>query len=248
MQTQIHSCSLQDCQIDIFHFRGLDVAFKPHFHESLMLGCLVSGEHRLIAPGIDSRIGPFDLVVLTPYSAHACHSLSSRKAEWISVQISAKHPTLPNGRSRIYPSTDPAARLAHSLVRLADMATPSPCALEALRSAAFRLAASLPAQGNDRQDPGFAAQGERLTLEEMATAAGMDKFSYLRRFRAAQGITPVRCETNLRLNLAQGMLRRGEGIAASAYACGFCDQGHFARRFKASLGVTPGQYREAWQK
>ena len=40
----------------------------------------------------------------------------------------------------------------------------------------------------------------------------------------------------------QRLLRQGEPLVATASACGFADQSHLTRLFKARLGVTPGQY------
>jgi AraC-like DNA-binding protein len=42
---------------------------------------------------------------------------------------------------------------------------------------------------------------------------------------------------------ARELLRSGESPSLIAVQCGFADQAHLTRAFKARLGVTPGQYK-----
>jgi AraC-like DNA-binding protein len=48
---------------------------------------------------------------------------------------------------------------------------------------------------------------------------------------------------NRRVNAARQQLGRGDSPAEVALACGFFDQSHLSRVFKAHTGVTPGVYR-----
>jgi AraC-like DNA-binding protein len=42
---------------------------------------------------------------------------------------------------------------------------------------------------------------------------------------------------------ARELLRGGGSPSHVAFQCGFADQAHLTRSFKARLGVTPGQYK-----
>jgi AraC-like DNA-binding protein len=49
--------------------------------------------------------------------------------------------------------------------------------------------------------------------------------------------------TQIRIDAARALLSRGKPASEVAFAVGFADQSHFVRRFKATVGVTPGRYR-----
>ncbi|HMA14640.1 MAG: AraC family transcriptional regulator [Bacteroidota bacterium] len=82
-----------------------------------------------------------------------------------------------------------------------------------------------------------------LTLEELAAAAGLSRFYFLRSFRREVGVTPHAYLTGRRIAAAKAMLDGNQPLSEVALACGFYDQSHFTRAFKGATGVTPGQYR-----
>ena len=82
-----------------------------------------------------------------------------------------------------------------------------------------------------------------VELADLADAAGLSRFHLLRVFRAAVGATPHVYLTDRRIQRAKGLLGGSLPLAEVAIACGFCDQAHFNRVFKARVGVAPGQYR-----
>ena len=81
-----------------------------------------------------------------------------------------------------------------------------------------------------------------LSLAELATIAGVDRFHLLRSFRRCYDLPPHLYQTQLRLRHAKRLLLAGEAPAMAAAASGFADQSHLIRKFKAAYGVTPGQY------
>lgn len=82
-----------------------------------------------------------------------------------------------------------------------------------------------------------------LTLNEMAAAAGLSRYYFLRAFRREVGVTPHAYLTGRRIAAAKGLLAGDQPLSEVALACGFYDQSHFTRSFKGCTGVTPGQYR-----
>jgi AraC-like DNA-binding protein len=82
-----------------------------------------------------------------------------------------------------------------------------------------------------------------ITLRELAAAAGLSKFYFVRLFAAVVGITPHRYQLLLRIARARGLLRQGAEIADVAQRTGFFDQSHFTACFREVVGVTPGRYR-----
>lgn len=84
-----------------------------------------------------------------------------------------------------------------------------------------------------------------VRLEEVAAAAGLDKYRALRSFTAAFGLTPMRYLTSLRVESAREALASGASCAEATLAAGFSDQAHLTRAFKERLGMTPGFYQRA---
>jgi AraC-like DNA-binding protein len=84
---------------------------------------------------------------------------------------------------------------------------------------------------------------EDLTLNQLAAAAGLSRFYFLRAFRREVGVTPHAYLTGRRIAAAKVLLDGPQALSEVAVACGFYDQSHFTRSFKGCTGVTPGQYR-----
>lgn len=82
-------------------------------------------------------------------------------------------------------------------------------------------------------------------LEELAMIAGLSRAHFIRAFRKAFHITPHAYLTDVRIRRARRLLRLGGNPSSVAIECGFADQAHFTRHFKARIGVTPGQFRAA---
>jgi AraC-like DNA-binding protein len=83
---------------------------------------------------------------------------------------------------------------------------------------------------------------QEISLQDLAAAAGLSKFHFVRLFAAAVGITPHRYQLLLRVNRARQLLRQGGEIADVAQRTGFFDQSHFTSCFRDVVGVTPGRY------
>lgn len=93
----------------------------------------------------------------------------------------------------------------------------------------------------DRIEAGLA---DRLSLAELADAAGLPLLRFLRGFTAAFGVTPHAYITERRLQRARRRLESGgESIAAIAVDCGFAHQSHFGAALRNRLGLSPRQYR-----
>jgi AraC-like DNA-binding protein len=63
--------------------------------------------------------------------------------------------------------------------------------------------------------------------------------------RAHRALPPHAFQRDLRVARARRLLAAGEPPAAVAALCGFADQAHFTRAFRAAVGVPPGRYARA---
>jgi AraC-like DNA-binding protein len=86
------------------------------------------------------------------------------------------------------------------------------------------------------------ALADKVTLDDLAEHAALDKFHLVRAFRAEVGLPPYEYLTYLRVSRARGLLRRGVLVAAAAQAVGFYDESQLHRHFRRIVGVAPGAY------
>ena len=86
---------------------------------------------------------------------------------------------------------------------------------------------------------------ERISLDELAAHARLDKFHLCRAFRDQVGLPPHAYVTHRRVSLAQSLLARGIPQAEVAASVGLYDQSQLHRHFRRILGVTPGAFARA---
>jgi transcriptional regulator GlxA family with amidase domain len=87
--------------------------------------------------------------------------------------------------------------------------------------------------------------GRGVSLAALATAAGLERRTLLRRFAGATGLTPIEYCRRVRIARAREVL---EGGATSqkqiAESLGYKDVPSFARAFRKATGLAPGAYRK----
>lgn len=83
----------------------------------------------------------------------------------------------------------------------------------------------------------------RLSLDELARAAGCGRSLLARRFRAEVGEPPLAHFLGMRLDLGADLLRQGgKAVHEVAAACGFDDPYHFSRCFRRRFGRPPSAW------
>lgn len=98
----------------------------------------------------------------------------------------------------------------------------------------------------------FASDG-RMRVTEIARRLGWSRQHLTRRFRQCTGITPKEAARIARFEAARRMLSHGtahgrshpgtgDGLAAVALACGYADQPHLSREWRALAGCSPGTW------
>jgi AraC-like DNA-binding protein len=86
------------------------------------------------------------------------------------------------------------------------------------------------------------ALADKITLDDLATHAGLDKFHLVRAFRAEVGLPPYEYLTHARVAKARALLQRGALVADAAQAVGFYDESQLHRHFRRIIGITPGRF------
>lgn len=88
---------------------------------------------------------------------------------------------------------------------------------------------------------------EGVRVPKLAELADLSVAQLERHFRKVFQLTPQQLQTKLRIEEAMRRLHGEDSVAAIGLACGFADQSAFARQFKATVGMTPRDYRAmAW--
>ncbi len=85
------------------------------------------------------------------------------------------------------------------------------------------------------------------SLAQLADEQGLSRFQFLRRFKAAVGLTPHAYLKRLRLEAAKKHRSWGATVADTAQRVGFFDQAHFHRAFVGAYHVTPARFRGQMQ-
>jgi AraC-like DNA-binding protein len=84
----------------------------------------------------------------------------------------------------------------------------------------------------------------RIVLDDLAEAACLSKYHFLRKFRAQTGRTPMAFVAMVRLEAARNLIRHSQlSLDAIAAQCGFAGQSHMHQVFKRHLGQAPGSFR-----
>lgn len=88
----------------------------------------------------------------------------------------------------------------------------------------------------------------KLSLEQLAAAAGLSPFHFSRLFSRLMGLSPHQYLMNRRLQHARRLLSAPGGrcsIAHVAIESGFGEQSHLGRLFRRTYGVSPSEFRQA---
>jgi AraC family transcriptional regulator len=86
--------------------------------------------------------------------------------------------------------------------------------------------------------------GGNITLDDLAAAAGISRFHFLRLFKNTFGVTPHHFILERRIDAALRLLDHTElPLALIAAQTGFSSQSHLSTAMRRHLGCTPGQRR-----
>jgi AraC-like DNA-binding protein len=86
------------------------------------------------------------------------------------------------------------------------------------------------------------AHEQNVQLADMARAAGLSPYHFLRLFRRAMGETPHAYLTRVRLDHAKKVLARGGTVTEACFDVGFSSVGSFSALFTREVGVAPSVY------
>lgn len=256
--------------VDMLAGRCFSHRYRPHFHEEYVIAAFVGGAQRHRIGRHRGVASPGSVMIIRPGETHTGEAAGTEGWSYRAFYPDAgamseiARDLFKGSRAseQIFdgpPLREDAAlarRLA-ALHRLIDVNVGDPLARQqafatamvitltrsagpgaTLREAQPELAAIRRAM--DCADARFAEQN--LGTADLASAAKLSSYHFMRSFRAATGVTAHAYVVQRRIREARVMLARGALASDVACAVGFADQSHLIRHFRSALGVTPGQY------
>lgn len=246
------------------HVDGVEVvvadsalAFGRHTHDQFGIGLIERGAQKSASGRGVVEAGAGDLIMVNPGEVHDGTPFDASGRRWRMLYVdparllAAARDVLPGSA---FEFTAPVIRDAVLVARFralfdavtADDALQSEAALLALTARLLRPSPTeRPAVGagvntaRERIDDDPAAG---LTLADLAAAAGLSRYQFLRAFTRLTGLPPHAYLLQRRVQRARQLVRGGLPLAEAAAASGFSDQSHMTRCFVRSLGLTPGAY------
>ena len=86
---------------------------------------------------------------------------------------------------------------------------------------------------------------EKIALKDLAGAAFMSRFHYVRVFQKMYGVTPRNYLRDLRISKAKILLKKGLPITQVCFDVGYESLPTFSSIFKKFTGYTPREYQRA---
>ncbi|WP_443392059.1 AraC family transcriptional regulator [Antarctobacter jejuensis] len=88
---------------------------------------------------------------------------------------------------------------------------------------------------------------ETVSIDEMATRAGMSRAVFHRKFKQATTMSPIQFVKSMRLNNAAMKIAGGMTVNEAATDVGYVSASQFSREFKRMYGQSPRQWSDAHQ-
>ena len=95
-----------------------------------------------------------------------------------------------------------------------------------------------------RQSKAFMTKylGDKIALSQLAVAACISKFHYIRLFQRVYGVTPRQYLKDLRISKAKELIKTGTPVARVCIEVGYDSLPSFSSAFKKGTGLSPKAY------
>lgn len=247
--------------------------FTPHSQETAVIGVVEHGSAMVFGAGEVLTLDPGSVLVIPPRVLHDAYSIGRGawhyKALYLTTpQIAAITADAVDGQGVLgtRPFVLDARGIAEQVLAAhQELRKPlldnSVCLVDQLRQLIHALADGAARAMHEQTETRRVAAGvasvrrllddeplERRSLKDMANVARVSPFTFAHAFKRAYGISPHAYALQRRVSAVRELLVAGELVSRAAHHVGFADQSHLTRRFISVVGVTPGEFRRAWQE
>ena len=242
-----------------------DQEFPPHVHEALVVVVTEEGGASVRCGGRSETARPASVLVCNPGEPHSGSMGGSRLWRYRGFYFEAR--ALDRLRNILSISDQPCFRrgaiadagLARALLTLhRAMGSRTTDAFQAQEMMVRAMGLLYARHGDGRAEAAPAGRNrllldralailkqrfrEPLQLSDVAQPLDMTPFQLIGLFKRECGLTPYALLTQIRLNAACSLMKRGKSIAECAIAAGFYDQAALSKHFRTRFAITPAQY------
>lgn len=240
--------------------------FSPHAHDTFSIGAIENGSQISTINGSTEQTGPGHLYLINPGEVHdGAPGGNGYRYRMIYPDTGLMLDILEDVTGRVFHGTpsfrtwlphDPDIAMAfgraHRRLQLPGGMLEADEGMFRVLAALFTRHGDMIVRERDGREAGAVSRARDylvdhfdsdIGLEELSRIAGLSRAHLIRAFRKEFHITPHAFLTDIRIRKARQMLRAGATPSSVALDCGFADQAHFTRHFKARTGITPGQFR-----
>lgn len=243
-------------------------SFGKHWHSTFGFGVMEQGGHRSASGRGQVEVLAGSVLTHNPGEVHDGVALQGERRCWVMLHVDAHLMRSLGGQTDASSDTDVefthpvlqdpllVVQLQHlltswaqrdvrelddGLTLLADESALSLlCTRMLTQHGTARLPSNAPASMVNVRDKLAAEAVNPPSLQALAAPLGLSRYQLLRRFTEVYGLPPHAWLRTYRLERARALMAKGTPLAAIAAECGFADQSHMTRAFRALLGYSPG--------
>jgi AraC-like DNA-binding protein len=248
------------------HFSGH--AYDPHDHDDMLIGYTEQGVQRFQCHRAQHTSVPGRVILIEPGAMHDGHAPQPGGFTYAMLYLPQDWVTDAARKLNLHGLRSVEAAFSHTLVDDRYLIEAIRTAFHALHRDEGRLArdealdhllTQLSGQLRDTPTSNRVAaplavlrvrdllheqMDGNIGLDELAAAAGVDRFRLTRLFTRTFGTSPHAYLVRLRLRAARRLLAAGQRPAQVAAMVGFSDQSHLGRWFHRAYRMTPAAYRQ----
>lgn len=237
--------------------------FKPHLHERISIGAVAQGQVIFTCSGDNHILKPGSLALINPEIMHSCNTGANLCRSYYMLYLDVEYAL--KVQQSLWQTTTFQAMQSPLLVH-PELYTKYIAAMDQLLDPGMdtlgkeQLLASLTGEifllvclkGEETKPAADSLETFKnllssklendITLDQIARQLDANPYTLLRQFKAAYGVTPHAYRMNCRIEKSRTLLQQGMDITDTALLCGFFDQSHFHKAFKAATTVTPKEY------
>jgi AraC-like DNA-binding protein len=268
VQEVIYRRDPQLCGVEICEVIQSRHVFPDHAHNGIYaIGMMAAGGAYCLGPEKSySLVSPGQIALINPNQVHSGVPVAGKRISYCMIYVDQHAMTTDAAEVSRRPGANPEFSsivvsdpvLWRRLQRLARLIPGPGSRLEKESAIMAALAHLVSFYGNVRSKPrstkspaksiqqakAFLSENldQKLSLADVAGAAGLSRYHFLRVFKRETGLSPHLFRTLRRIDRAKQLLRGGLAPAHTALSVGFSDQSHFTNTFRRFTGATPGQY------
>ena len=244
--------------------RGSNSVFKPHMHTSFSVGAVDTGKVHYTVGAETATLEPGSLALINPEILHSCNPLTKEGRSYYMLYLDV------DWCLRLQQSlwqTAEFCTVSLILIRDQDLYVRYCRSMQQLLSTSIHreqkeqvlvdltseifISACHPQADRPMSTENIellktllkSDLGKDYTLDSLADQLATNPYTLLRKFKTETGLTPHAYRMNCRIEHAKRLLQQGWNIVDTAIECGFFDQSHLHRQFKAMTTVTPQEYK-----